>query len=539
MFKNSVLLVGALVVAALLAYQAIDAGRSHAEVAEKSVREQANFAVWQFTRNAREFLAGKVLYPGLEVTAKVGGKDVTVPLVWSDFVAAAEERDWIHDVASTVFRADLATGELDLMAATDPPDDEAAARLTDWVRHDLAGQLALGIADGWEPVLAPLPGSESSVVYRLFPENRSEAALAYGFEIRHPHLSSVLALAFTESPLLPEVVTGEHENAELFFVTVEDAQGRLVWASDSTYRSEYTARDTMGVRYGGLTTSVVINPKVAPSLVIGGLPRQRLPLIFALLALSGGLVATALVQMRRESELAELRADFVSGVSHELRTPLAQIRMFSETLLLGRVRSEEERHRSLEIIVNESQRLTHQVDNVLLYSRGERQGTRCDPTPVDLGSLVAEVAEGFEPLAHAAGSSMALDIADLPPVNLDGVLIRQALLNLLDNAVKYGNEGQVVGVGLERAGAGGVQLWVEDEGPGVSENERRRIFEPYHRLSRHRDSAVAGSGIGLAVVREVARVHGGSARVERGAKGGGRFVIELPPALVGAARGAS
>ncbi len=539
MFKNSVLLVGALVVAALLAYQAIDAGRSHAEVAEKSVREQANFAAWQYTRNAREFLAGKVLYPGVEVTAKIGGKDGSVPLIWSEFVAAAEDRDWSPDVAAIVFRADLATGDLDLIAATDPPNAADVERLSDWVGNDLIGQVARGIAEGWEPVLAPLAGTESSVVYRLFPENRSEAAVAYGFEILHPHLSSVLALAFTESPLLPEAVTGDRENAELFFVTVEDAQGRLVWASDSTYRSEYTARDTMGVTYGGLTTSVVINPKVAPSLVIGGLPRQRLPLIFALLALSGGLVATALVQMRRESELAELRADFVSGVSHELRTPLAQIRMFSETLLLGRVRSEEERHRSLEIIVNESQRLTHQVDNVLLYSRGERQGTRCDPAPVDPGGLVAEVVEGFEPLALAAGSSVALDIADLPPVNLDGALVRQALLNLLDNAVKYGNEGQVVRVGLDRAGVGGVRLWVEDEGPGVSESERRRIFEPYHRLSRHRDSAVAGSGIGLAVVREVARVHGGSARVEPGSKGGARFVIELPPALVGVAKGAT
>ena len=537
MFKNSVLLVGALVVAALLAYQAIDAGRSHAEVAEKSVREQANFAAWQYTRNAREYLAGKVLYPGLEVTAKVGGKDLTIPLIWSDFVAAAEDREWSHDVASTVFRADLATGELDLMSATDPPDGEAAARLADWVRHDVEAQIDLGIAEGWEPVLAPLTGAQSSVVYRLFPENRAEATVAYGFEILHPHLSSVLALAFTESPLLPEAVTGDRANADLFFVTVDDAQGRRVWASDSTYRSEYVARDTMGMRFGGLTTSVVINPKVAPSLVIGGLPRQRLPLVFALLALSVGLVATALVQMRRESELAELRADFVSGVSHELRTPLAQIRMFSETLLLGRVRSEEERQRSLEIIVNESQRLTHQVDNVLLYSRGERQGTRCDPSPVDLVGLTAEVVEGFEPLALAAGSSVALDMVDLPPVSLDGPLIRQALLNLLDNAVKYGNEGQVVRVGLDRAGDGAVRLWVEDEGPGVSEGERRRIFEPYHRLSRDRDSAVAGSGIGLAVVREVARVHGGSARVERGGGGGARFVIELPPGLVEASRG--
>lgn len=535
MFKNSVLLFGALVVAALLAYQAIDAGRSHAEVAEKSVREQAHFAAWQYTRNARDFLEAKLLYPGLEVTAKAGGSDPSVVLSWSEWEATSDELGWDPQSASALFRAGLRSEMVDV--ATVAADTAFAARFASWVRNELPGQVALVEAEGWEPVLAPIPGEAASVAYRLYPESRAEATLAYGFRVVHDRLSTALALAFAEGPLLPEAVTGGRANAALFFVTVDDAEGRRVWASDSTYQSEYVARDTVGTKFGGLTTSVVVNPQVAPSLVIGGLPRQRLPLVFALLALSVGLVATALVQMRRESELAALRADFVSGVSHELRTPLAQIRMFSETLLLGRVRSEEERQRSLEIIVNESQRLTHQVDNVLLYSRGERQGTRFDPCPLDLDELVSEVVEGFEPLAHAAGSDLTLAGVGRVRLALDGALVRQALLNLLDNAVKYGREEQVVIVGVERSDAGGVRIWVDDEGPGVSEGERSRIFQPYHRLPRDRESAVAGSGIGLAVVGEVARVHGGRAWVERGARGGARFVIELPESLVERAPG--
>src|SRR5256885_11553687 len=121
-------------------------------------------------------------------------------------------------------------------------------------------------------------------------------------------------------------------------------------------------------------------PDMAPKLVIGGMPRSNVPMLLSLLALTAGLVVAALLQLRREYELSQLRADFVSGVSHELRTPLAQIRMFSETLLLGRVRSDEERERSLGIIDQEARRLTHLVENLLHFSRSERRLTRPSPS---------------------------------------------------------------------------------------------------------------------------------------------------------------
>src|SRR2546429_6421462 len=129
---------------------------------------------------------------------------------------------------------------------------------------------------------------------------------------------------------------------------------------------------------------------MAPRTVTGGSPRWTLPMLLSLLAITAGLVVGALLQLRREYELSRLRADFVSGVSHELRTPLAQIRMFSETLLLGRVRSEEEGRRSLEIIDQEARRLTHLVENLLHFSRSERQVTRLSPARAPLAPLVQE-----------------------------------------------------------------------------------------------------------------------------------------------------
>src|SRR5206468_2693470 len=150
--------------------------------------------------------------------------------------------------------------------------------------------------------------------------------------------------------------------------------------------------------------------------------------------LTAGLVVAALLQLRREYELSRLRADFVSGVSHELRTPLAQIRMSSETLLSGRVRSDYERERSLEIIDQEARRLTHLVENLLHISGSERRVARLSPTPAPHAPLVSEAAEGFAPLAAARCGTLCTELTDGEVAPVDADALRQMLLNLLDNA---------------------------------------------------------------------------------------------------------
>src|SRR3989475_139447 len=262
----------------------------------------------------------------------------------------------------------------------------------------------------------------------------------------------------------------------------------------------------------------------------GGLPKSRLPLILGMLGLTAALIGTALFQLRRESQLTRLRTDFISGVSHELRTPLAQIRMFSETLTLGRVRSDEERRRSLAIIDQEARRLTHLVENLLHFSRSERQTAHITPEPTALGPLVQEVIDGFAPLAAARGATLSAAIPEDLVVTADPGAVRQMLLNLLDNAVKYGPTGQDVRIGATRE-TGVAKLWVDDGGPGIPRADRERVWERFWRLERDRESAVAGSGIGLAVVRELATLHHGRAWIDENgpaAGGGTRVVIELP-----------
>jgi len=281
---------------------------------------------------------------------------------------------------------------------------------------------------------------------------------------------------------------------------------------------------------GDLYAQATLRGAIADQLIIGGLPKSRLPLVLGLLGLTAVLIGTALFQLRRESQLTRLRTDFISGVSHELRTPLAQIRMFSETLTLGRVRSDEERRRSLAIIDQEARRLTHLVENLLHFSRSERQTAHITPEPTALGPLVEEVIDGFAPLAAARGATLSAAVPEDLVVTADPGAVRQMLLNLLDNAVKYGPTGQEVRIGASRDN-GVAKLWVDDGGPGIPRADRERVWERFWRLERDRESAVAGSGIGLAVVRELALLHHGRAWIDDigpPVGGGTRVIVELP-----------
>jgi signal transduction histidine kinase len=232
-------------------------------------------------------------------------------------------------------------------------------------------------------------------------------------------------------------------------------------------------------------------------------------------------VTAAAVQLRREVRFARQRADFISGVSHELRTPLAQIRLFGETLLLGRVRSRDEARRAAEVIVQESRRLGQMVDNVLLFTRAGRQGAAIRWEPVDAAAVAADTVSAFRPQAASKQMTVDLEIGDIPGAVLaDPNAMRQVLLNLLDNAVKYGARGQRIRVELQGT-ADELTLSVTDEGEGVPAGDRARIWEPFWRTPA---SAEGGTGLGLAIVRELVGLHGGRVSVEAASPRGARFV---------------
>jgi signal transduction histidine kinase len=314
---------------------------------------------------------------------------------------------------------------------------------------------------------------------------------------------------------------GKLTNRDVYVRVID--RGKTLFTTPGVFDSVLGVRREMeSPLFTGMTLEVSLDRRVAPTLVLGGLPGSPLTLYGAMLIVNGVLLVTAVMQLRKERALARLRSDFISGVSHELRTPLTQIRMFAETLLLDRVRSGEERKRSLTIIDQETRRLAHLVDNILQFSRGERGTLHIMKGPHDLAALVRETADAFTPIAKARGVTLALELPEESIADFDEDAMRQVLLNLLDNAVKYGPPNQRV-----IAGVRGRELYVDDEGPGIPAGERAVIFERYRRLDRERERAIAGMGIGLSVVRELVALHGGSVRAESGSRGGARFVVTL------------
>ena len=522
------LLVLAFGVAAVLGVQAYRLGRSHHDQADRVLRDYAALAAARVAQRS----AQQIFYYGINPTLKELQRAHEMaphhPLPGpTDLHAEAMEREsMLHLPMRFTFRLDLPTGKLEI--AGEAPS--AATRA--WLLDSLPVHLRTIYDTSWHmgTILGPpLPGGERHYVAYTVLRDRSKALrTALGFDANPAGLSPFFASATDKFPLLPRPLTSGVQYDSMGSFVITDRYGIELYRSPAQYTSPFTARDTIGTDLGALYAQATLRPEVAAQLIIGGLPKSRLPLILGLLGMTAVLIGTALVQLRREYELARLRTDFISGVSHELRTPLAQIRMFSETLVLGRVRSDEEERRSLAIIDQEARRLTHLVENLLHFSRSERQAARVVPEPTALAPLVQEVIEGFAPLAAARGVSLQATVTEGLVAPVDPGAMRQMLLNLLDNAVKYGPAGQTVTVGAAAGPSGATRLWVDDCGPGVPRDDRERVWDRFWRLERDRGSAVAGSGIGLAVVRELAGLHRGRAWVEDAESGGSRFVVELP-----------
>ena len=203
---------------------------------------------------------------------------------------------------------------------------------------------------------------------------------------------------------------------------------------------------------------------------------------------------------------------------------MAQIKLFLETLRLGRASTPAQRDWALGHIERESRRLEFLVENVLRFSTLE-QGQAIVGEPVDPVLAIREIIAEFEPLARSRGVSIELQALPTPLVFVPKDALRHILVNLLDNAVKYGPPEQAIGVSVYADGDR-VVLSVQDEGSGIPPSERESIWRAFARGSTA--AASGGSGIGLTIVRELARAHGGSARVDPAGDRGARFVVSLP-----------
>lgn len=230
------------------------------------------------------------------------------------------------------------------------------------------------------------------------------------------------------------------------------------------------------------------------------------------------LAATMNRMLARVEEGARSRQRFVSDASHELRSPLATMRQFAE---LSRTHPGSVAGGELtDVVLQEGERMHGIVEALLLLARLDEHapGQRL---PVDLDDLAHAEVERVRSLGRVVDGS-AVRVA---PVVGDARLLGRAVRNLVDNALRHASERIALGSVVR---AGRAMLWVDDDGVGVPEEHRERVFERFVRLDEGRARDEGGSGLGLAIVREVARAHGGDAWVTTAPSGGSRFVLELP-----------
>jgi signal transduction histidine kinase len=254
---------------------------------------------------------------------------------------------------------------------------------------------------------------------------------------------------------------------------------------------------------------------------------QVLDLLPALIALVLAAVAIVVQQTasRRERELYKRQQDFIARVSHELKTPLAGIKVMAETLEMGAAADPESLQVFLKRILQEADTLEQRIDEVLIAAK---EPTVSATTPVELHALAAEVVESWRPRFAQAGSAIEADLKPCPPVAADPELLRDAMSNLLDNALKYRREGTR---GLAQVRTGEMGRWVvfevSDNGIGVPPDMRRAIFERFQRVEGHGRGKAGGHGLGLSFVADTAAAHGGLVECSDGLDGGARFRLKL------------
>lgn len=238
--------------------------------------------------------------------------------------------------------------------------------------------------------------------------------------------------------------------------------------------------------------------------------------------------------VRRELHLSRLKSDFVANVSHELKTPLALIRLFAETLEMGRVPGEEKAQQYYRVINKESQRLTQLINNILDFSRIEAGRREYRLAPADVSRIVNEVVEAYRFQIEQQGFTLEVEVEEgLPRVTADKEALAQALLNLMNNALKYTRDEKYLKLEVARRGDEQVAVSVTDRGIGVAKGEQKKIFEKFYRAEDSLVHETKGSGLGLSLVQHIMEAHGGSVEVESTPGKGSRFTLVLPVEAAG------
>jgi two-component system phosphate regulon sensor histidine kinase PhoR len=327
-------------------------------------------------------------------------------------------------------------------------------------------------------------------------------------------------------------------------VLLLDGRSRVLFANDSFRRLFGITADIRGrtileaVRLGEVQDIVQRARDQGPvrgyELELPGLDRRCLQLNAATIQNGGGGAQGVIVvfhDLTAQKRLENARKEFVANVSHELRTPLSVIKGYVETLIDGARNDPAVQLRFLQTIARHADRLTYLIEDLLTLSQLESGGIALNLQRVDARAQAARVAEDFAVRAAERQMRLANEVPEGLHVRADADRLQQVLVNLVDNAIKYGQRGTEVVLGARSlADAARLELWVHNEGPGIPPEAIARVFERFYRVDKARAREQGGTGLGLAIVKHIVQSHGGEVRVESSPDRGTTFFFTLPQA---------
>ncbi len=309
---------------------------------------------------------------------------------------------------------------------------------------------------------------------------------------------------------------------------VIDSSGKAVGIPQTINLSHHLAIQPLSGILAGWSVVLLDRDGRTIEELVAGEKRMYLMLVaVTALVMLGGIVIT-IRAASHEMETARLKTEFVSNVSHELKTPLSLIRMFSDTLDSDVAVNESERKDFMGIIRRESERLTLLINNILDFSRIDAGKREYHKRSIDLGDLVRRTIDNSRYRLQEEGFLLATDIPENPVwVEADPDAVMQALLNLVDNAIKYSEEKKEISVGVKEEGEK-VLIIVRDKGVGIPARDIPHLFERFFRGSSPRTKETRGTGIGLSIARGMIESQGGTIVASSSPFQGSTFTIALP-----------
>ena len=330
----------------------------------------------------------------------------------------------------------------------------------------------------------------------------------------------ILTRLFRSRPtLLPAGLAASRENADLVSIRITLASGAVVFRTPHTFDARWRASVPFG-QDSTVSVQVVLSPTIASEVLGASDPRLLLPWLAVMTLLVSVVIAVIAALAQRAASLAKVRGDFTAAVSHELRTPLTEIMLYAELIVSRRAAHSISATEAGRVILAEARRLYQLVENVLVIARTDRRMLRVRMATHDLRKTVADAVRSFEPLAAKRSAQVQIVPGEEVWGIFDPSAVAGVMLNLLENAARYGPRGQRIDVRVGRLDESTAYFEVDDAGPGIPIADRERVFSPYVRLPRDEYESTSGSGIGLAVVKSLVEEMHGRVTLDESSRGG-------------------